>query len=48
MFKVFNFIKNFSFCLDVANLIVVFKSCLAPNLLLKIHKIETPELEVYF
>lgn len=48
MFKVFNFIKNFSFCLAIAILIVVFKNCLAQNLLLKMHKIETPELEVYF
>lgn len=37
MFKVFDFIQNFSFCLDVAtfiNLIFVFESCLALNLLL--------------
>lgn len=37
MFKVCNFIKNFPFCLDIAtfiNLIFVFKSCLALNLVL--------------
>lgn len=37
MFKVLDFIKNFSFCLDIAmfiNLIFVFESCLALNLLL--------------
>lgn len=42
MFKVFMFIKNFSFCRDIANLIVVFKNCLAQNLHLKIHKIRSP------
>jgi len=37
MFKVFNFIKNFPFCLDTATFIIlifVVKSCLALNLLL--------------